>query len=330
MTPSPVGGSIHISTRDQTALRQGETVVLHVIKRLDGGKWAVGIAGRVYPALSSLPLEPGATLKARVALAPSRLTLTIAEVVQDAVVAALQRQGVPAAGLELVIARALARSGLPINAQTIQKIRQLLSREGVEARSGARAAATLVDKGIDPGSDAARMLLPVLGFGQKGGGDPRRYKGRPLPGSPQAVREFVSALAVDPGGSPNTLQAYNHIKGRSEAWVVIPFVFSTGSDTLAGTLKILYDPFRSAARAMTLCTPGIGFHLPLQGKRRSLSVFCDSAEMKRAARKGLDSLKSKFHNMGLEVDDTIKEGDGFDGFSPVAEGETLPSVDTVG
>jgi len=33
--------------------------------------------------------------------------------------------------------------------------------------------------------------------------------------------------------------------------------------------------------------------------------------------------------MGLEVDDTIKEGNTFDGFSPVAEGETLPSVDTV-
>ena len=330
MTASPVGGSIHITARAQTALRQGDTVDLHVIKRLDAGKWAVGIGGRVYPALSGLALEPGATLKARVSLAMGKVTLTISEVVQDVVVAALQRLGVPATGIELAIARALARSGLPIQEQTIQKIRQLLAREGTDARTGARAAATLVDKGIDLGSDAARSILPVLAFGQKGGGDPRRYKGRPLPETPEAVRDFISTLAADPDDSPSALQAYNHIRGRSENWVVIPFVFTTEGKTLAGTLKILYDPFRSAARAMTLCTPGISFHLPLQGTRRSLSVFCDSAAMTREARGALDSLRSKFHNMGLEVDDTIKEGDGFDGFSPAAEGETLPSVDTVG
>jgi hypothetical protein len=111
---------------------------------------------------------------------------------------------------------------------------------------------------------------------------------------------------------------------------VIPFSFTIGTATLAGTLKILYDPFRSAARAMTLCTPEVSFHLPLEGKERSLSIFCESSAMRAAVDRGLDSLRSKFHNMGLEVDDTIKEGDGFDGFSPVAEGETLPSVDTVG
>jgi len=250
---------------------------------------------------------------------------------QDAVAAALQGQGMPGTDVELVIARALARSGLPIQAQTIQKIRQLLSREGLDARSGARASATMVDKGIDPGSDMARTLLPVLGFGQKGGGDPRRYKRHPLPQSAKAVRDFVMGLATDPAGSPTTLQAYNHIRGRSESWVVMPFSFTSGGNsTISGTLKILYDPYKSEARAMTLCTPGVSFHLPLAGRQRVISVYCETSAKMRAVRGGLDSLKSKIHNMGLEVDDTIKEGDGFDGFSPAAEGETLPSVDTVG
>jgi hypothetical protein len=34
--------------------------------------------------------------------------------------------------------------------------------------------------------------------------------------------------------------------------------------------------------------------------------------------------------MGLEVDDIVREGNAFDGFTPVEEGETLPSVNTVG
>jgi len=38
MNPTPVGGSIHIAAGTQTALRHGDSVVLHVIKRLEGDK----------------------------------------------------------------------------------------------------------------------------------------------------------------------------------------------------------------------------------------------------------------------------------------------------
>jgi hypothetical protein len=107
-------------------------------------------------------------------------------------------------------------------------------------------------------------------------------------------------------------------------------VFTSGAQRLAGTLKILVDSFTSRALALTLCTGGLAMHLPLRGKRRSLSIFCDSAPLKRAAERGLDSLRSKFHNMGLEVDDIVKEGNAFDGYTPIEEGEILPSVDMVG
>ncbi len=242
MIPTPVGGSIHVAAGTQTALRHGDMVVLHVIKRLEGDKWAVGIGGRVYPAVSRLALETGATLRARVDISPGKLTLTVSEIVEDAVMAALQGQGMPGTEAELAIARALARTGLPIHAQTIQKIRQLLSREGVDLKNGARAAATLVDKGFDPGSDAARTLLPVLGFGQKGGGDPRRYKRKPLPQSAKAVRGFVDGLATDPAESPTTLQAYNHIRGRTESWIVLPFSFS--ADRGRDDFRHAEDPLR--------------------------------------------------------------------------------------
>ena len=94
--------------------------------------------------------------------------------------------------------------------------------------------------------------------------------------------------------------------------------------------KILLDASTSRPLALTLCTEGVAVHLPLRGKRRSLSIFCDSEGLKRAAERGLDSLRSKFHNMGLEVDDIIKEGNAFDGFTPIEQGEILPSVDMVG
>jgi hypothetical protein len=330
MIPGPVGGRFHVTVPGLSGLRPGEAVVVHVIKQLDGGKWAVGVKGRVYPALSDLLLEPGTVLKARVGGAPGRLILTVVSAEPDAVLAALAAHGIPAGGMEETIARALARSALPVVPETIQKLKTLLTRSGIEPRRGARSAATLVDKRIDPGSPAASALLRVLAFGQKGGEDPRRYRGRQLPDTPGAVKDWARSLSEPKAPPPSILQAYNHRAGRSQTWVVVPFAFTTEGARLEGTLKILFDVFKARPLALSISAGEVGLYLPLQGRRRILSVFCGSEALKRAAERGLDSLRSKFHNMGLEVDDTIKEGNTFDGFSPVEEGEVLPSVDTVG
>lgn len=331
MTSNPVGGSIQLALRAGSGLREGDSVVLHVIKPLADGKWAVGIGGRVYPASAQITLQPGQTLRARVGFSAGTLTLTVSDLVQDAVTSALQRQGIPGGGIDEIVARALARGGLPIRDETIQKVKSLLARfPSLDPRKGARAAATLLDKGFDPAGPAADRLLPVLCFGQRGGGDRRRYRGRKLPETPRAVKEHVESLAVAPSSGSSTLQAYNHTRGGSQSWVVIPFLFESGDRRLAGTMKILYDPFHSRPLAFSMDTEGVGFHLPLEGKAQKLSIYCDDEALRRAAARGLDSLRAKLHNMGLEVDDTIKEGNAFDGFTPIEEGAILPRVDTVG
>lgn len=329
MTPGPVEGSVHVTVPGLSGLRAGEAVVVHVIKQLDAGKWAVGVKGRVYPAFSDLPLEPGAVLKARVGGLPGRLVLTVSRAEPDAVLSTLAANGIAPGGVEETVARALARSGLPVLAETLQKIKALLARTGVDERTGARAAASLVDKRIDPSSSGAAALLKVLAFGQKGGEEPRRYRERPMPQTRKSVEGWTAALAAPAGERPSVLQSYNHRAGRSQTWVVIPFVFTSEGARLEGTLKILYDVFKARPLALSLSAGEAALYLQLQGRRR-LSVFCDSPQSRRAAEQGLDSLRSKFHNMGLEVDDTVKEGNTFDGFSPAEEGPTLPSVDTVG
>jgi len=336
MTPHPVGAGVRVTVPGLSGLKPGEMVLVHVIKQLDAGKWAVAVKGRVYPAFSELPLEAGAVLKARVSGSAGRLVLTLAPgSPPDAVASGLAAHGIPPGGVEEAVARALSRSGLPVDPSTIQKLKQLLSRTELDERRGARAAATLADKRIDPSSAGAAALLKVLAFGQKGGEDPRRYRERPLPQNARAVKEWVRSLpetlALTPAAAaqPSALATYNHRTGRSQSWVVIPFVFSAQGARLEGTLKILYDAYKARPIALSISAGEVAVYLTLQG-RRALSIFCDSPRIRRAAERGLDTLRSKFHNMGLEVDDIIKEGNTFDGFSPVAEGETLPSVDTVG
>jgi len=301
-----------------------------VIKRLDVNKWAVGIGGRVYPAYSRLALEPGMVLKARVESSAGRLLLSLSGQSHDPVQAALVREGIPSGAASQLIARALVLGGLPIRAETIEKVRVLLSRLKLPAHKGARLIATLIDKGIDPTSRGIDALLGMLSFGEAGGGDPRRYRGRPLPTTPRGVKEFAASLTVAGADAPDALQAFNHRKGRAQTWVIVPFVFDADRERMAGTIKILYDPFLARPLRLSLTVEGMSFCLPLEGKKRKLALFCDDPVLVAAARRGLDMLRSKFHNMGMEVDDTILGGAAFDGFSPVAEGASLPIIDVAG
>ncbi len=321
---------MQLSLRPGLRLRPGDTVVVTVIKQLSAGKWAVGIGGRVYPAYSNLLLDPGAVLRARVSSAAGRLLLSLSPEAQDPFQAALIREGIPGGAASQMIARALILGGLPVRGETIERVRVLLSRLRLPAQKGARLIATLLDKGIDPSSRGIDALLGMLAFGERGGGDPRRYRGKPLPATAGAVKEFVAGLAVSNPDAADALQAFNHTRGKAQTWVVVPFVFDAERDRLAGTIKILFDPFLLRPLRLALTVEGLSFWLPLEGKKRKLSIFCDDPVRAASVKRGLDRLRAKFHNMGMEVDDTVYGGDDFDGFSPVAEGASLPIIDVAG
>ena len=327
---APEAGGIRISPRPGLRLHAGDSVLLTVIKELAPGKWAVGIGGKVYPAWSRLLLEPGAVLQARVTAGPGRLILSISDQRIDSVAAALRREGLPAGSLAETIARALASGGLPLAADTIERVRTVLSHTRFPARRGARLVAGLIDKRIDPSSPGAADLMAVLALGEHGGGDPRRYRRRPFPESGTALRKAVTDIAAAGAARPDALQVFNHARAGAQNWVIIPFVFGDAADSLAGTIRILHDPFRGKLLRLVVVAGSFSFFLPLEGKTRSLSVYCDDEQLRRSAQRGLDTVRAKFHNMGMEVDDTIHGGEDFDGFAPAGEGSDLPGIDVVG
>ena len=65
--------------------------------------------------------------------------------------------------------------------------------------------------------------------------------------------------------------------------IVIPFAFLSDGRRLEGTLKILFDTFRDRPLALSLSAGEVGLYLPLQGRRRVLSIFTDSDALRRAA-----------------------------------------------
>ena len=334
MKPGTVGGSIHIPAGFAQGLRSGEVVSVNVLKRLEADRWAVGIRGRVFPAVSDTELASGTRMRARVGFTAGRTILHLEKELPNGRAAdtfrlALLRQGFPPGSMTETIAASLLRSGQPLQNEVMERMKAILSRTKLPAHRAARLAATIASKGMDLVSPAIDDLIALLSFGERDG-DRERRKGRRMPENPLAVKQYIAALPDNSDSAPDALQVFNHLRGEAPSWIVVPFLFTSAGARLAGTMKLLYDPYGSRLQRFVLSASGIDFHLAIDGRRRRLAIFCSDPSLALRLARGLDSVKSKFHNMGVEVDDTIHEGNAFDGLCPAWEGTALRGVDTVG
>lgn len=333
--PPAATGSIQVSARPGLGLRAGDVVTLHVIKRLTADKWAVGIQGRVLPARTDLDLSPGASLRARVQSAAGRVVFVLerGREAAERPAEALLRAGVPDTPEARLVAAALVRGGRPVDAGTVDRVRALLARSGRDARRGARAAATMLDKGIDPGSEGAAALLELLCLAEPGGNDPRRRRGRRFPRDGAEVKADLAATA-SAGGPTSGLHVYNALRGRSETWVVVPFAYRDSGVECPGTVKLLLDPYAGRLRRLVVGVNPAGrgtwhFAFDLEGGRR-MTVYADEIPVRADAAANLDILAAKVHNMGIEVSDTVREGREFDGFSSADAEAAFAAVDARG
>jgi len=336
--PSVVGpvipaqpGSIQVSARSGLGLRTGDVVTLHVIKRLTADKWAVGLEGRVLPARTDLDLSPGATLRARVQSAAGRVIFVLERGSPSALADALLRAGVADTPETRLVAAALVAGGRPVDPVTVDRVRALLLKSRHEARRGARAAATLLDKGIDLASSGAADLLELICLAEPGGRDPRRHKGRRFPRDGGEAKADLAATTERPTSG---LQVYNALRGRNETWVVVPFVYRDGDAECPGTVKLLIDPYVGRLRRLVVGVRPDGrgtwhFSFDLEGRRRMI-VYADEVPVPGPARANLDRLTAKVHNMGIEVSDTVRDGREFDGFSAAGAETVLAAVDARG
>ncbi|MCX7031346.1 MAG: hypothetical protein NTU62_14670 [Spirochaetes bacterium] len=331
--PPAAQGSIQVSSRSGLGLRAGDVVTLNVLKRLTDDKWAVGLKGRVVPARSDLDLVPGSTLRARVQSAAGRIVFVLDRGTASPLAEALGRQGIPSTPEMQLIAAALVRSGRAVDQTAMERVRTLLLKTRLEARRGGRAAATMLDKGIDLSSEGAADLLELLCLGDPGGRGGRRYRGRPFPRD-GAEAKGALATAASPDEPSSGLQVYNALRGRSETWIVVPFLYRDGEVDCPGSLRLLVDPYTNRlCRLVVGVRPAGGeawhFEFDLEGRRR-MTVYCDDPAAARAARANLDMLSAKVHNMGIEASDTVRGGREFDGFSSARADAVIAVVDAEG
>jgi len=147
MKPIPASLKLNLNARSELSLRSGDSVLVTVIKRLTGNKWAVGIRGRVLPAFSEVELTPGQRLRALVGIRHGRITLKISGQATDAIQDLIVRQGLQPSQLVESIVTAFLRSALAIVPDRLDQVRQLLERLRLDPKKFARIVPSFLKKG---------------------------------------------------------------------------------------------------------------------------------------------------------------------------------------
>jgi hypothetical protein len=305
-----------------------------VIKRLAGNKWAVGIRGRVLPAVSEVELSPGQRLRALVRVHQGRVTLKISGEASDAIQDLIIRQGLRADALMERIVAAFLRSGLTVAPERLQLAHRLLRRSKLDTKAFTRLLAIVLEKGIDPHSRGLEQLLALLGYGEQESGGRRGGK-RQMPTDPEKLaRQLQEELEHSGEGEGSSLQVFNHLRGSEHTWIIIPFDYThEHSGRIFGTIRLRYQPRRQQTdRLIVMARAESGakwsFLLNNGGEPR-LFIFGDPPQKGRKVKAELDVLLLKLQNLGVKSDDTIREDGNFDGFDLPWEELSYRNVDTV-
>jgi hypothetical protein len=317
-------------------LRSGDFVSVKVIKRLTGNKWAVGIRGRVIPAFSKVDLTPGRLLRALVTIQQSRITLKMTAEQTTPIQDLLLRQGIQPDKVMEQILTSFLRSGLAVNPERLHQVRQLLEKMKLDPKKFSRIIALIFEKGIDPRSRSLVQLLPLLGYGEQESGKKESRKRR-MPPDPQSLMQQLRSAVEEPGSAEgSSLQVFNHLQGRETTWIIIPFDYVYGtSGRIYGSLRLRYDPWRKKTDRLIVVVrthAGSKWSFVLQKSPEdelALSIFADPVDARRKVKAEVEGLRLKLQNLGVKIDDTIREDENFDGFTMPWEELSYRNVDTV-
>ncbi len=336
MIPNPIDFKLTLSAGSRVHLRSGDFVSLKVIKQLSQYKWAVAVRGRVLPAYSKVELSAGQRLRALVSIQGKRTVLQITENSRNPIRSVLLEQGIAGDRAMEQILTSFLRSGLGVRPERLQEVRHLLERLRLDPKRFSRIAALALDKGIDLHSEGFGELIQVLGHGEHDGGG-RKYRGRQMPPDAEALADDLQSAVEEPDseeGSP--LQIFNHLKGSTASWVIIPFDYRYGhSGHIYGTVRLRYDSRQKrtdrmvvAARAPNEQKWSFVIQRCADGSS-DMYVLSGGKKISRKARQELNVLRLKLQNLCVKIDDTIREDTGFDGFSLPWEELSYRTIDTV-
>jgi len=328
----------------------GDEISIQVIKHLFGNKWAIGFMGRVYPAQTQLELLPEQIIRVKVVKTGSQLQFKI---INDTFSAA-PKDAIPGSITELMkklgfaedpvikqIITALIRSEMPIDPVFIRKIREKMEKEKKSGDNVIRLLVNLLGKKIDISTIKIDELLQVLDYGsnQEQDGTPhnKQQQKRQLT-SGQLKQHFTNIIENKEETvkvqQDNLLQMFNHLRGKDDSWVIIPYEFLTTEMLFTGNLRLLLNTKNQEIKKAVLIvnqTNGDKWSFFINPVKNQLNVLVFSNKKLYIDKKSesFNTLILNLQNNGVKIDDKIYDDKYFDGFYPVFVPEEYKTIDTV-
>ncbi|MDR3199880.1 MAG: hypothetical protein LBT68_00345 [Spirochaetales bacterium] len=175
------------------------------------------------------------------------------------------------------------------------------------------------EKGLSLNADDYETLYAVAegysGGGDHGSGGGRRQTQDENSSQNGGNEEAVTASSGDSGGKEGLLlQLFNHLRETDEAWVIYPYRCTMDGQPYAGSLRVLYSldvPPAAKKHVLAVRSGGGAWHFVWEASGNLKIYYAGSLDRNNLLPA---AWVRKFRKLGVYCDDTIYNGDNFDGF----------------
>ncbi len=316
---------IQTGVKAGSEIKSGDTVVLKVIKSLTGGRWQVSHDGRLLIIESTVKLKAGQVIRTKASTSGARVILRLARnpLRQPAGnVTTAAGRSIRDNTFAKTIMLAFKRSGLRVDTPLYRSAKATFFKLADRSRTAASVLAALAEKDISPETNLVDFVTPMLGGdGEAGEGAPRHRSNHDDSG-PSNLSSIIEQLKIQietPAEEENPLHLFNHLKGKVESWILLPYKVKQGGLEVSGTIRlrvgrsgdirrVAFDA--SAGRFPYMCT----FSWPF-AEGDAVKVGCADKSMLRLFTRRANELPEKLRNLKSINDDNSSEDDLFDGLA---------------
>ena len=242
--------------------------------------------------------------------------------------------GLPDSAASRAVIRAFVASGLPLFAHTLQRALRRVETDSsrLSLSERARLAALLEDRGLTDEQSWATMSS-LLGDDSGGEREPQNRDEDRKKDSRQLEHALTRSIRFTRSGD-HPLQFFNHVRGGSDHWIVIPF----SVENQRGTIRLKVMPastdepvkrieFSAAVIEVRSVRNRTVFGLEKQNETMTLR-FVSGDPLPASS---MDALKDRLGRLGIRTQldalRAIREDGEFDGFSTGEEPDILPRTD---
>ncbi len=334
--PSVSFGIIQTGVKAGAEIRPGDTVMLKIIKPLAGGKYQVSHNGRPLIVDSNVELKAGQVIRTKASTSGPHLLLRLLQNPTSPVMENSSRQFMsPIREHSLVeaLVQAFQKAGLSVDTPMFGKAKAAFAKAANKTRTAARILAALAEKDISPENSVADYITSILGSDTKSGENTPRRRGNRDGAETPNLKSLIEQLKLQietPDDRESPLHLFNHLKGKDESWILLPYNVKQSGSEVTGTIRLRVgrsgDIRRVALDAFAGRTPyTVAFNWPL-ADGEAVKVGCADKGMLRAFFSRANELPEKLRNLDSINDDNNIEDDCFDGLA-LEKISTIEGVD---